>query len=286
MIKRSVRSIFDAPHNEDKLTDVHVSGSPSPFAKLGFPCLPEQGGETQVLLLKEWLTNCNDSHHCAPDETKQSETKLPTRVIHVTGTESQFSLRLIQSTDEDSLKTGRYLALSHCWGSMNDSSRYCTYKSNVAARKQRLEYSDLPQTFQDAVRITLALNVPYLWIDSLCIIQDDALDWASESRRMEDIFSSAYCTIAASSATSSIMGFLGQRKRRPCVPVASTQGTFYVCKAIDDFQSDVAESVLNQRGWVLQERALSRRTIHFTSTQVYWECGRGIRCETLTKLNK
>jgi len=253
---------------------------------LGFPCLPEQGGPAQVALLNEWLRNCDENHGCLPDESKRGQTQLPTRVIHVTGDASNFSLRLIESNDQDSPKKGKYIALSHCWGLINESSKFCTYKSNLGVRKQRIEYGNLPRTFRDAVRITLALGVPYLWIDSLCIIQDDAQDWSSESGRMEDVFSSAYCTIAASSAPSSLAGFLGPREPRPCLRVASSRGTFYICKAIDDFQRDVAESVLNRRGWVLQEWALSRRTIHFTSTQVYWECGSGVHCETLAKLFK
>ncbi len=104
---------------------------------------------------------------------------------------------------------------------------------------------------------------------------------------MEDVFSSAYCTIAASSAESTDAGFLHKRDARPCLKVdTADRGTFYVCPAIDNFGHDVEEGALNKRGWVLQERALSTRSIHFTSTQVYWECGQGVHCETLTKLLK
>jgi hypothetical protein len=60
----------------------------------------------------------------------------------------------------------------------------------------------------------------------------------------------------------------------------------YVCDAIDDFNRDVENGQLNRRGWVLQERALARRTIYFADRQTYWECGQGVRCETLTKMNK
>jgi hypothetical protein len=62
--------------------------------------------------------------------------------------------------------------------------------------------------------------------------------------------------------------------------------TYYVCEAIDDFHCDVDQSELNKRGWVLQERALSRRTVYFTEKQSYWECGGGVRCETMTKMKK
>ncbi|KAI8304104.1 hypothetical protein K4K59_012923 [Colletotrichum sp. SAR11_240] len=101
---------------------------------------------------------------------------------------------------------------------------------------------------------------------------------------MEDVFSSAYCTIAASSATSSLDGFLLNRAQRASIGIRTPQGTLYLAEAIDDFEAHVEQGVLNTRGWVLQERALSRRTIHFTSTQVYWECGEGVHCETLAEL--
>ncbi|KAK1676344.1 hypothetical protein BDP55DRAFT_550998 [Colletotrichum godetiae] len=119
----------------------------------------------------------------------------------------------------------------------------------------------LPQTFLDAVVITRKLKVEYLWIDSLCILQDNMNhtnmdskdDWEKESKLMEEVFGSAYITIAASCAENRFQGFLNPRMPR------------------------------RFRGWVLQERALSQRTLHFTSNQTYWECGEGIRCETFTK---
>lgn len=105
---------------------------------------------------------------------------------------------------------------------------------------------------------------------------------------METVFSSAYCVIAASRATGTSSGFLGERPSRKFVKFEAKppENTFYVCEAIDDFQSDVIDGHLNKRGWVLQERALARRTIYFTEHQTYWECGEGVRCETLTRMKK
>ncbi len=65
-----------------------------------------------------------------------------------------------------------------------------------------------------------------------------------------------------------------------------SDAAYFVCETIDDFFRDVEQSELNQRGWVLQERALSRRTIYFTERQSYWECGGGVRCETMTRMKK
>jgi hypothetical protein len=135
--------------------------------------------------------------------------------------------------------------------------------------------------------VTRELGVRYLWIDSLCIIQGKDGDFEDEAERMETVFSEAYCVIAASRATGTSDGFLRDRPNREVVKFKrGLEDPFYVCEAIDDFQHDVIEGHFNKRGWVLQERALARRTIYFTAKQTYWECGDGVRCETLTKMEK
>jgi Heterokaryon incompatibility protein (HET) len=180
------------------------------------------------------------------------------------------------------------VALSHRWGSPQQHAKFCTYKSNIEEFKRGIDVKLLPKTFQDAVHVTRGLGLQRLWIDSLCIVQDDEDDWETESKFMERVFSSAYCTIAASCASGSSDGFLKSRPARRCVIMQASSGNapYYVCEVIDDFHRDVDQSELNQRGWVLQERALSRRTIYFTETQSYWECGGGVRCETMTKMKK
>lgn len=204
---------------------------------------------------------------------------MPTRVIDV----GKDMLRLVE-TGED--VRGEYVALSHCWGNLEKQERFCTYTNNIKRLKAGFSYRSLPKTFRDAITVTRALGIPYLWIDSLCIIQEDEKDWEEEAGKMEEIFSSSYCTIAADSAASSLAGFLNERLPRVCVSIETPRGPLYLAEAIDSFDADVENGILNSRGWVLQERVLSRRTIHFTSTQVYWECGDGIHCETLAHLRK
>lgn len=136
--------------------------------------------------------------------------------------------------------------------------------------------------------MTRALSVGYLWIDSLCIVQGPGGDFNEQAKLMQDVFSQAYCVLAASSSTGQEDGFL----RRPEDPPRSLHipgkdgAMVHVGDFMDDFNSDVLESQLNRRGWVLQERALARRTIYFTNTQTYWECGMGVRSETMTKMTK
>jgi hypothetical protein len=204
---------------------------------------------------------------------------MPTRLIEVGET-----VRLIDST---SIEPSRYVALSHCWGPLKDGEKFCTSKRNVDQLKRRINVEKLPRTFRDTVTIARGLGISYIWIDSLCIIQDDKNDWERESGRMERVFSDAYCTIGASSASSSLDGLITTRDRRECLKLPTRSlGTLYVCPSIDDFREHVELGELNRRGWVLQERALSRRSIYFTTTQVYWECGNGVQCETLARLNK
>jgi hypothetical protein len=137
--------------------------------------------------------------------------------------------------------------------------------------------------------VTRELRVPYLWIDSLCIIQyeDNKEDWKRESGRMEKVFSLAYCTIAATSAVDSKAGFLERNVSTEYVLVQDASGRrFYICTSMDNFNNDVEKARLNTRAWVMQERVLSRRTIHFSNNQTYWECGKGVYCENLTRLER
>ncbi len=151
-----------------------------------------------------------------------------------------------------------------------------------------MSLDDLPATFRDAVLTTRALGMEHLWIDSICIIQGPDGDFHVQAKNMETVFSSAYCVLAASQADSQRSGFLKPRRKRDYVTLRNGPGgaPFYICENIDDFNLHVLKGHLNKRGWVLQEHALARRTILFTEHQTYWECGHGVRCETLSQMSK
>ena len=184
----------------------------------------------------------------------------------------------------------KYTALSHRWGVHPPSKtdpRFCTTDDNVDARLNGFTLSELPKTFRDAVRVTRELEIDYLWIDSLCIIQWNSEDWKREADRMEDVFASAYCTIAATSAADSDAGFLARNTSTEYIRVQDSAGNeVCVCTHMDDFKNDVEQAELNKRAWVMQERILSRRTIHFSANQTYWECGEGVYCENLTIMRR
>ncbi|KAL5321356.1 hypothetical protein ACEPPN_009312 [Leptodophora sp. 'Broadleaf-Isolate-01'] len=206
---------------------------------------------------------------------------MPTRLLYL-GSLEMPALRIYKTKATDSFQ---YTALSHRWGLGPDF--FCTNQKNLKEYEESISFDNLPNTFKNAVETTRKLSVQYLWIDSLCIIQkseDDDGDFATEALRMEDVFSSAYCILAASSAMGPKDGFLVPRKNNDSLTFEMGGQTVYVCRFTDDFDSHVLQGPLSERGWVMQERALARRTIFFTDRQTYFECGEGVRCETLTKM--
>ena len=259
----------------------------------GYPILHDESNPVRFELFRRWLKTCDEGHRCSPKSRQ-----LPTRVLDVS---DPNLIRLHVTTPGEK---GKYVTLSHRWSDTN----FSTYPCNLAARQTGIDFENLPKRFQDAVTVTRELGIQFLWIDSICIIQRHqnrttecsqpnecpvSNDWDGECGKMEEYFSSAYCTLAAISAINrrgdkEDRGFLKRWLHAHWLKVPDgTQCMNHGFDAIDNFQRDVEEAELNTRGWVLQERALSRRTIHFTSTQAYWECGyEGIHCETLAKLRK
>ena len=260
------------------------SDGPYHDTRISFPVLSEAGSPTHCALLRTWLRWCDESHNCNKHNA-ESKPALPTRLLYI-GDPNPDVLRLYYPKKHDRVK---YVALSHCWGNLTDENKrqFCTTDENIKTRLKTFSFSELPKTFQDAVQVTRELDVQYLWIDSLCIIQENKKDWKHEAKRMEGVFASAYCTIAATSAVDSNAGFLDRNVSSEYVYVQDTSGRrFYVCADIDDFDNDVEKARLNTRAWVMQERVLSSRTIHFSANQTYFECGEGVYCENLTRMER
>jgi len=241
-------------------------------------------------VIRAWLDDCDTTHStpvCKPPKNAMLRANAcvrpPTRLINV-GRDGDDVVKLQEVPNGD---TGDWIALSYRWGY---SPPFSTTRQNLVSHMIGMKLTALPHTFQDAVKVTRALGREYLWIDSICIIQGEDGDFNSESKRMEDVYSGAYCVLAASCATDQRSGFLLPRKEREFVTLSSTKrgdgGKIYVCSKTEDFRGHVLLGALHKRGWVLQEHALARRTVFFTEHQTYWECGHGVRCESMVKLRK
>jgi hypothetical protein len=174
-----------------------------------------------------------------------------------------------------------YIALSHCWGS---SQTYKAEKRSIEHRMKSLQWRDIPKTFQDAILTTHSLGFRYLWIDSLCIIQDDEDDWAMESSKMSHIYANAILTIAAAAAKDDTQGFLHGRDHIGTAIAFS--GENLAIKIREDIHHNRATTgPLVQRAWVFQERLLSRRILFYEEHEMVWECRMARMCECSSDLD-
>ncbi|RMZ80440.1 hypothetical protein DV737_g3003, partial [Chaetothyriales sp. CBS 132003] len=168
-----------------------------------------------------------------------------------------------------------YVTLSHVWGRQKGVR---LHKGTLAALRQGVAASSLPKTFAEAAMVTLNLGFRYLWIDALCIMHDSEKDAVAEISMMDRIYSEAVLNIAATGATDDTVGLIAERNvmaLQPCV--VSVQGLgiedgVYKCLRSTVWQDLIDSSPLVKRAWVLQERALAKRTLHFTRNELLWEC--------------
>jgi len=174
--------------------------------------------------------------------------------------------------------------LSHCWGTL----RILTLTTeNYDAFLVRIPIEELTKTFQDAINVTKYLNFKYLWIDSLCIIQDDRSDWDRESALMTSVYGCSTLNLGASSAKDGRTGFFHNRKSTwRCQIVMKSDGKQNLYDCYPD-RSMVPQHVpLHDRAWVVQERFMPARMLHFYHEQVFWDCNEQPACETLPKGKK
>lgn len=213
--------------------------------------------QSPVLRIREWLDTCNTEHqhHCHPDSDAEVKTWRPVFLIDC------VDRRLVRAKPTD-----RYLALSYVWGTpmrRNESPPTALLlKSNVEAFESILPEDDMPQTFLDAIWLSKKLGIRHLWVDRLCIVQDDEEDQENTTRHMAFVFSNAYLTIVAAHGDADS----GLTALNP------KQATRSIRSGGPDHNELVTTSKWNMRGWTLQEYLYSRRKVFFFADLVTWEC--------------
>lgn len=225
--------------------------------------------QAHVDLAKEWLNRCNRSHNCLGAEN--SKKPLPRRLVKVKGPENEDSSgNLVLHLIETSTITWpiKYVAVSYCWGGFEG---YKLTASTYDEALHSIPEHQVPQTLRDALHFACRLGIPYVWIDSLCIVQGDSKDSAREIAQMHNIYTNAYVTIAAAGASSSNQPLYRTRDPRSLHP-CPILGRHIIRNELGDFETNVEHSPLSKRGWVFQERLLSPRTLHFGPDMLYWEC--------------
>ena len=178
------------------------------------------------------------------------------------------------------------MTLSHCWGPPSKHP-ISTSKDNLEQRMRRIAFDHLSQSFQDAIRITKSLDQRYLWIDSLCIIQDDEEDWIREAAAMAKVYGGSLCTLTALSSEDSTEGCRVKGSAQPSlsryldldfgrhrVRIFEDEPIDWHSEYGDDLyrHGGYGRNPLRKRAWTLQERELSVRNIHFAQDLVLWEC--------------
>jgi hypothetical protein len=228
--------------------------------------------------IKKKLTDCDETHSICR-VTRPNSTWYPTRLI---------DLKPLEHVDDERAKliitaehpiSGPYASLSHCWGGREP------LKLTDETLDLFMDAIDdgLPRTFLDAFKVTRALGIRYLWIDALCIIQGSATDWSHEAELMLDVYKHAYVNIASTHAPHSHYGIFTGRDptmlyedlELDCGPL---KGTF---RLVDRkyWEREIDQAPLNRRAWVVQERLVSPRILHYASEQVLWDCYESMACE-------
>ncbi|KAI1733598.1 heterokaryon incompatibility protein-domain-containing protein [Xylaria scruposa] len=239
---------------------------------------------------REWLRECESEYHgnelleledpttyvnlCAASQ--QVSPSLPTRIVDVGRHDGK--IKVIRGAG----KAHRYLCLSHCWGPQQIIT---TTKATLRERMHEIDDNELSVTFRDAIWMTRRFGIDYIWIDSLCIVQDDPADWELESAKMASIYHNAYLTIAATKSSSGAGGLFS---KTPDFEVAGTtpagEGYCLVFRERIDHAPPLNTSTASRfplmaRAWAFQERMLSPRILHFGYHELFFECSSGSDCE-------
>ncbi|KAF2629229.1 HET-domain-containing protein, partial [Macroventuria anomochaeta] len=204
--------------------------------------------------IKAWIDQCRDTHQVCSTSANEG-TSRPKRLLRL-----DKDICLASPTEPV-----RFAALSYCWGT---NKQPITTNANLTTRYGYLEFSNLPKTLKDAIFVCRGLGLSYIWIDSLCIVQDDGEEWATEAAKMADIYSSAHVVLAASLAADATQGFLHPRHR-----------PFEIVRRAHTVRANLDHLPLSRRGWAMQEGVLATRIVHFCPDEVLFQCKTGSRCE-------
>jgi len=245
------------------------------------PEIPQCSSEA-LHLAKSWLKDCENNHKSCVHSQAPNKLFRPTRLLSV----GDASPCLCLTSSLPSAETMRYAALSHCWGDLNDLIRLT--KANLIDFQREIPPAALCKTFRHAIETTKALGLHFLWIDSICIIQDDAADWATEASLMCEVYSCCTISIAASSAVDGNGGCFfsrdpGRRWIQPIKVIRDNSPAEFVLLNTGFEKQRIEDTPLSTRAWALQGNVLAPRTLHFSSSQIYWECREKEACETLPR---
>lgn len=242
----------------------------------------EQGLDT----LRDWIHQCEANHKLCT----RASSPLPHRVLKILSMEP-----MIIRVAENDPSMAKYVCLSYRWA--QETAKTCLTKANLEVYRNAIPDECVYPLVRDAISVAWKLGFTYVWIDAYCIIQDSELDWKHEAALMGDIYENAFFTISATSARDggglfSDLSTLNTGHKitelqqtpvfiRRCLPHPRRLVKDYSGKKKKDISflpRNPTYSILS-RGWIFQERILSRRFVHFLAGELFWECRESVWCE-------
>jgi hypothetical protein len=278
----SSREVFVLDRELDEIEDedmAHIPiGADDPIIPVSASISGDTGSDQSFLTAFKWFETCVKEHTalCPKIITEKGKPPLPCRIVDVEACASQ-DVRLVET---DGFR-GHYACLSHCWG--GEQPLKTTLKPDtLTEHRKEIKWEALPKTFQDAIIVARKFGIKYLWIDSLCIIQDSPQDWQVQSALMGEIYRNAVITIAGSASSGPRQGLFRT------ADIVHLDQPFPVNENLEELDKirgrvplshNASELPLLRRGWVLQERLLSSRYLHFGQNELIWECMEHLTCE-------
>ncbi|KAI1083879.1 HET-domain-containing protein [Whalleya microplaca] len=229
------------------------------------------------------ISECQQSHETCREAKKSDSTFKPSRLINVDAEGLGKDVVLVDSASVH--PESPYVALSYCWGKYIPECM--TTPKTVKKNMQRIPWSTMPLTFQDAVDFTRSLDVKYLWIDSICIIQGDRKDWRHEAGKMLQVYGNAHVTLACTFGHSSTSGLRSKSVEDGSIKLAELRLGQNLCPIYmrrDHLEGGLRHQIpiwgpLFHRAWTYQERMISPRVLYFTEREIIFECFSAKSCE-------
>jgi hypothetical protein len=227
--------------------------------------------------IRRWQDNCTKKHiRCF-----RRDLPLPSRLLDLLPTTNYSKterITLVEPRDlSKPLNKVRYVALSYCWG---EWTGLVTKRGNLANMMHSISLEDLPAVVKDAIYVCRKYGIRYLWVDALCICQDDTDEWQSEAANMANVYGGCEFALSALSSSKASEGFLRERYFKPLAlgNARVSYGTWwdsvtlFIRRRPRSLRDEFTFSPLNQRAWPLQEKILAPAVLHYGRDQVIWEC--------------
>ena len=232
---------------------------------MGRPIVHDINSESVFKHARIWIEECQMKHiNCPTPE----DPLLPTRVVDVGNEEGTSPIKLRVGTNQERAK---YAALSYCWGG---SQSVALVKSTLDTMKGGISTHNLPKTLCDAIEVTKKLGLSFLWVDALCILQDDTQDKMKEIQKMGMLYQNATVTIVAATANGVREGFLFPRKSQEAFtfPFLVSDGRFGTVSMAPRIYAYRPVHPVDKRAWTMQEFLLSPRVLNYGEAELTWHC--------------